>query len=42
MDLSSKELRKAIVLRSRLKDVFNRDKSEDSKLAYTKQRNKCT
>ena len=38
----TKELRKAIMLRSRLKNVFNRDKSEESKLAYTKQRNKCT
>ena len=38
----TKELRKAIMLRSRLKNVFNWDKSEDSKLAYTKQRNKCT
>ena len=38
----TKELRKAIILRSRLKNVFNRDKSDESKLAYTKQRNKCT
>ena len=38
----TKELRKAIMLRSRLKTVFNRDKNEESKLAYTKQRNKCT
>ena len=37
----TKELRKAIMLRSRLKNVF-KDKSEESKLSYTKQRNKCT
>ena len=38
----TKELRKAIMLGSRLKNVFNRDKSEESKLVYTKQRNKWT
>ena len=31
-----------VKLRSRLKNVFNRDISEESKLSYTKQRNKCT
>ena len=38
----TKELRKDIMLRSRLKNVFNRDTNEEYKLAYTKQRDKCT
>ena len=38
----TKKLRKAIMIRSRLENVFNRNKSEKFKLAYTKRRNKCT
>ena len=36
------ELRKAVMFRSRLKNNYNKDKSDLSKLAYNKQRNKCT
>ena len=38
----NKELRKAVMFRSRLKNNYNKDKSDLSKLAYNKQRNKCT
>ena len=36
------ELRKAIMVRSRLKNTWNKEKSHTAKLAYTKQRNFCT
>ena len=38
----TKELQKAIMVRSRLKNIYNRLKTKDSKLAYNKQRNICT
>ena len=37
-----KELRKEIMIRSKLKNIFNREKTDASFLAYKKQRNKCT
>ena len=36
------ERRKAVMFRSRLKNNYYKDKSDLSKLAYNKQRNKCT
>ena len=36
------ELRKAIMVRSRLKNTWNKEKSYTAKLAYTNQRNFCT
>ena len=38
----NKELRKEIMIRSKLKNIFNRGKTDASFLAYKKQRNKCT
>ena len=38
----NKELRKEIMIRSKLKNIFNREKTDASFLAYKKQRNKCT
>ena len=38
----NKELRKAVMFTSSLKNDYNKDKSDLSKLAYNKQRNKCT
>ena len=38
----NKELRKTVMFRSRRKNNYNKDKSDLSKLAYNKQRNKCT
>ena len=38
----TKELRKAIMVRSKLKNKFNKIKTDESKLMYNKQRNKCT
>ena len=37
----NKELRKAIMVRSRLLNKFLKSKTEDSKMAYNKQRNWC-
>ena len=38
----TKELRKAIMKRSKLKNKFNKEKTKSSKLAYSKQRNFCS
>ena len=38
----TKELRKAIMKRSQLKNIYNRKKTPESKSAYNKQRNFCT
>ena len=38
----NKEIRKAIMTRSRLKNRFYREKTEESNIAYKIQRNKCT
>ena len=38
----TKELRKAIMVRSKLKNKFNTMKTDENKLMYNKQRNKCT
>ena len=38
----NKELRKEIMIRSKLKNIFNREKTDASFLACKKQRNKCT
>ena len=38
----NKELQKAVMHRFRLKNKFNNEKSELSKLAYNRQQNKCT
>ena len=38
----NKDPRKAVMFRSRLKNNYNKDRSDLSKLAYNKQRNKCT
>ena len=37
----NKELRKAIYHRSKLKNYYNKNRTEESKLNYKKQRNKC-
>ena len=37
-----KDLRKAIMIRSKLKNIFHRVKTEDARIAYKKQRNICT
>ena len=38
----NKELRKAVMLRSRLRNIFNKNKTDSAKAAYKKQRNICT
>ena len=38
----TKDLRKAIMLRAKLKNRFYKDRTETSHLAYKKQRNLCT
>ena len=38
----NKELRKAVMLRSKFRNKFNRNKSVSTKVAYKKQRNLCT
>ena len=38
----NKELRKAVMLRSKFRNIFNRSKSELDKIAYKTQRNLCT
>ena len=38
----TKQLRKEVMLRSRLRNIFIADNSELNRIAYTKQRNKCT
>ena len=38
----TKELRKAIMTRSKLKNIYNRNKTVDAKSDYNKQRNFCT
>ena len=38
----TKELRKEVMLRSKLKNIYNKDKSAASNRAYKKQRNICT
>ncbi len=38
----NKDLRKAIMLRSRLKNIFHRINTVEAKIAYKKQRNLCT
>ena len=38
----NRDLRKEVVIRSNLKNICNRDKSDASYLAYKKQRNKST
>ena len=38
----NKELRKQVMLRSRLKNKCNKEKTESSRVAYKAQRNKCT
>ena len=38
----NKELRKAIMLRSKFRNKFNRLKTESAKIEYNKQRNLCT
>ena len=38
----NKEIRKEIMLRSKLKNISNREKTDESYEAYKKQRNKCT
>ena len=38
----NKELRKAVMLRSKLRNWFNMNKSDSAKVAYKKQRNICT
>ena len=38
----NKELRKAVMLRSKFRNIFNRSKSESDKIAYKTQRNLCT
>ena len=38
----NKELRKSIMLRSKLKNNFNNKRTETAKIAFKKQRNHCT
>ena len=38
----NKELRKAVMLRSKLRNKFNKHKTDSAKVAYKKQRNICT
>ena len=38
----TKQLQKEVMIRSNLKNICNRDKSDAFYLAYKKQRNKCT
>ena len=38
----TKQLRKEVMIRSKLINICNRDKSDASYFAYKKQRNKCT
>ena len=38
----NKELRKAVMLRSRLRNIFNKNKTDSAKAAYKKHRNICT
>ena len=38
----NKEFKKAIMVRSKLKNIYNREKSESAHSAYKKQRNLCS
>ena len=37
----TKELRKAIMLRTRLRNIYLKQRTETTKVAYNQQRNKC-